>query len=96
VNRGYNYKRENGKGYRQNLSSTNEAKLVSFLPGPFYSGYNIIALDTNYKYALVAGKSLDYLWCSQRKTRSVNIKLFCKKQPRLRIPGGESGMGEAE
>lgn len=36
--------------------------------GPFYSGYNIIALDENYQYALVAGKDLDYLWLLSRKT----------------------------
>jgi apolipoprotein D and lipocalin family protein len=46
----------------------NEAKLkVSFF-GPFYSGYNVIALDDEYKYALVAGKSLKYLWILSRET----------------------------
>ena len=39
---------------------------VSFF-GPFYSGYNVIALDDDYKYALVAGKSLDYLWILSRE-----------------------------
>src|SRR6185503_15436733 len=33
---------------------------VSFF-GPFYSGYNVIAIDDEYKYALVAGKNLKYL-----------------------------------
>lgn len=41
---------------------------VSFF-GPFYSGYNVIALDENYRYALVAGKSLDYLWILSREPR---------------------------
>jgi apolipoprotein D and lipocalin family protein len=36
--------------------------------GPFYSGYNVIALDEEYKYALVAGKSLKYLWILSRST----------------------------
>ncbi len=38
---------------------------VSFF-GPFYSGYNIIAIDKDYKYALVAGKTRDYLWLLSR------------------------------
>lgn len=38
---------------------------VSFF-GPFYSGYNVIALDANYQSALVAGKSHDYLWILSR------------------------------
>jgi apolipoprotein D and lipocalin family protein len=40
---------------------------VSFF-GPFYSGYNVIALDSEYKYALVAGKNLNYLWILSRET----------------------------
>jgi hypothetical protein len=40
---------------------------VSFF-GPFYSGYNVVALDPEYKYALVAGESLDYLWILSRET----------------------------
>ncbi|MCL9808739.1 lipocalin family protein [Flavobacterium luminosum] len=39
---------------------------VSFF-GPFYSGYNVIAIDENYQYALVAGKNLKYLWILSRK-----------------------------
>lgn len=38
---------------------------VSFF-GPFYGGYNIIALDEGYQYALVAGKDLNYLWILSR------------------------------
>ena len=34
---------------------------VSFF-GPFYGGYNVIAIDVNYQYALVGGQSLKYLW----------------------------------
>lgn len=40
---------------------------VSFF-GPFYGGYNVIALDDDYKYALVAGSSLEYLWILSRET----------------------------
>lgn len=46
-------------------SSTTAALKVSFF-GPFYSGYNVIALDADYQHALVAGKSLDYLWILSR------------------------------
>lgn len=41
---------------------------VSFF-GPFYSGYNVIALDDEYRYALVAGRSLEYLWILSRETQ---------------------------
>lgn len=40
---------------------------VSFF-GPFYGGYNVIALDDDYKYALVAGSNLEYLWILSRET----------------------------
>jgi apolipoprotein D and lipocalin family protein len=40
---------------------------VSFF-GPFYSGYNVIAIDAEYKYALIAGKNLNYLWILSRET----------------------------
>lgn len=40
---------------------------VSFF-GPFYSGYNIIALDREaYQWALVSGYSRDYLWLLSRR-----------------------------
>lgn len=38
---------------------------VSFF-GPFYAGYNVIAIDPDYKYALVAGNNLNYLWLLSR------------------------------
>ena len=44
---------------------------VSFF-GPFYGGYNVIAIDPNYKYALVAGDSLKYLWILSRETEIPN------------------------
>ena len=47
---------------------------VSFF-GPFYSGYNVIAIDDEYRYALVAGESLKYLWILSRETNiPVEIK----------------------
>lgn len=40
---------------------------VSFF-GPFYSGYNVLAVDDSYKYALVGGRSHDFLWILSRET----------------------------
>lgn len=38
-------------------------------------GYNVIALDVDYRYALVAGKNLDLLWILSRETTiPVDIK----------------------
>ncbi len=39
---------------------------VSFF-GPFYAGYNVIAIDENYRYALVFGRNLDYMWLLSRE-----------------------------
>lgn len=39
---------------------------VSFF-GPFYAGYNVIALDPAYQYAMVCGGSRDYLWILSRE-----------------------------
>ncbi len=77
-NRGYNYKKkkwEQAVGMAKFVDDPNEAKLkVSFF-GPFYSGYNVIAIDPDYRYALVAGKNTDYLWIlSRTKTVPEQIK----------------------
>ena len=71
VNKGYNTKTNEWK------TATGKAKFrkdetvamlkVSFF-GPFYSGYNVVAIDKEYKYALVAGKNLKYLWILSRDT----------------------------
>lgn len=69
VNKGYNFvkdKWETAEGKAKFRGDENVAALkVSFF-GPFYSGYNVIALDEQYRYALVAGKDLDYLWILAR------------------------------
>ena len=70
LNSGYNYIKEewvSANGVAKFRGDKNIAALkVSFF-GPFYSGYNVIALDDDYQYALVAGKSLDYLWILSRE-----------------------------
>lgn len=78
VNRGYNYKKKKeskvvGKAKFVDADTVGKLK-VSFF-GPFYSGYNVIAIDQAYKYALVAGKNHDYLWLlSREKTMPDDIK----------------------
>ena len=70
-NRGYLASKKQWKqavGKAKWVGASDEARLkVSFF-GPFYGGYNVIALDDQYQYALVAGNNLDYLWILSRKT----------------------------
>ena len=77
INSGYDVKNNNSKtatGKAKFVSDEATGQLkVSFF-GPFYSGYNIIAIDKEYKYALVAGHNLNYLWLlSREKTMPENI-----------------------
>lgn len=70
VNRGYEpakkiWKEAVGKAKFRGDANTGALK-VSFF-GPFYSGYNVIAIDADYKHALVAGSNLDYLWILSRE-----------------------------
>ncbi|NCB85047.1 MAG: lipocalin [Bacteroidia bacterium] len=71
VNRGFNYKKQEWTEARAKAKFVGKEDVamlkVSFF-GPFYSGYNVIALDKDYKYALVSGQSLDYLWILSRTT----------------------------
>lgn len=70
-NRGYNYITKEWKeaiGKAKFAENENVAMLkVSFF-GPFYAGYNVIALDKDYKYALISGQNLGYLWILSRET----------------------------
>jgi len=69
VNSGFNYKKkeyEEATGRAVFAGEPDEAMLkVSFF-GPFYSGYNVVAIDPEYKYALVVGKNLNYMWILSR------------------------------
>lgn len=80
VNKGYNAKTgawSQAIGKAKFVGEENIAKLkVSFF-GPFYSGYNLIAIDEEYRYALVAGKSLKYLWIL---SRYIQIPVEVKEQ----------------
>jgi apolipoprotein D and lipocalin family protein len=70
-NRGHNYVKqqwEQSVGKAKFVNETHVGRLkVSFF-GPFYAGYNVIAIDKNYQYALVVGNDLDYMWILSRKT----------------------------
>jgi len=70
-NQGYNTKKKEWSqaiGKAKFVGDENIAMLkVSFF-GPLYSGYNVIAIDDEYRYALIAGKSLKYLWILSRET----------------------------
>lgn len=59
-----NWKEAEGKASPLTTPATGQLK-VSFF-GPFYSGYNILALDDDYRYALVAGPNHRYLWILSR------------------------------
>lgn len=71
INRGFNYVKEEWEeavGKAKFRESKEEGALkVSFF-GPFYAGYNVIALEGDYQYALVAGKDTDFLWILSRET----------------------------
>lgn len=71
VNKGYNtVKKEWGEavGKAKFVGADDLAMLkVSFF-GPFYAGYNVIAIDTEYQYALIAGAKFKYLWILSRET----------------------------
>lgn len=78
VNSGYNFKKyewKSTKGEAKFKKNKNIAEIkVSFFK-PFYSGYNVVAIDKDYKYALVAGRNLSYLWIlSREKTIPEDIK----------------------
>ena len=79
------------RGYKENKSEWDEARgkavfngptdegrlKVSFF-GPFYGGYNIVALDkANYQYAMVVGPDTDYLWILSR-TPTMDKGIFDK------------------
>jgi apolipoprotein D and lipocalin family protein len=69
VNRGYDPVRKEWKeaeGTAQFVGDPDRAALkVSFF-GPFYGGYNVVALDEDYQWAMVVGSSLEYLWILSR------------------------------
>lgn len=78
VNRGFDPKHNKWKkaeGTARFRSGNENGELeVSFF-WPFYAEYNVIAIDSDYRYALVVGKSVKYMWIlSRERTLPENIK----------------------
>jgi len=69
INRGYNAakgKWQEAEGLAKFVGEKNIGALkVSFF-GPFYGGYNIIELDPDYQWSLIAGPDRSYLWLLSR------------------------------
>jgi len=57
------------KGLAKFVGEPDRGRLkVSFF-GPFYGGYTIVALDEQYRWAMVVGPTTDYLWILSRAPR---------------------------
>ncbi|WP_217601569.1 lipocalin family protein [Chitinophaga sp. GbtcB8] len=85
-NRGFNVKDQEWRqsiGKAKPAGALSEGRLkVSFFC-PFYAGYNVIAIDPEYRYALVAGNNLKYLWLlSREKTMPQEIRESYLEQAR--------------
>jgi len=71
LNRGFDtaagaWREAEGKAYFVGASDVGQLK-VSFF-GPFYGGYNVIALDqVGYRWVMVCGPDTDYLWILSRE-----------------------------
>lgn len=73
INRGYNAAKQSwqeAEGRAKFVAGSDEGRLkVSFF-GPFYGGYNIIALDKqNYQWVMIAGNDRSYLWILSRSPK---------------------------
>lgn len=70
INRGFNVKTgkwEKAEGKAVFVEGDRVGMLkVSFF-GPFYSGYNVVAIEGDYRYALVFGRNLSYIWLLSRE-----------------------------
>ena len=72
VNRGYDpakgeWREAVGKGRFVESPDTGSLK-VSFF-GPFYGGYHVVALDPDYRWALVLGADRSYCWILAREKK---------------------------
>lgn len=70
-NRGYDNKKSKWKsatGEARPVGDSSTGRLKVAFMKPFWAAYNVIDVDPNYEYALVAGKNLKYLWILSRHT----------------------------
>lgn len=86
LNRGFNTKTqafEEAEGRAKFVGKPDVGQLkVSFF-GPFYGGYNIVELDSNYQYVMIAGNDRDYLWILSRTPQldpAIQQRLVAKAQ----------------
>ncbi|MFZ2168279.1 MAG: lipocalin family protein, partial [Methylococcaceae bacterium] len=79
LNKGWNqekgvWKQAEGKAYFIDKPDKGRLK-VSFF-GPFYGGYNIIALDKeNYAYSMITGPDKSYFWILSRSKQLPKVTL---------------------
>ena len=72
INRGWDaaaskWKEAEGRAVFVGSSSVGQLK-VSFF-GPFYGAYNIIELDPEYRYSMIAGPNRSYFWILAREPK---------------------------
>lgn len=70
VKRWYNYykkRKEINIGMAKFAGPIYEGKMLLSFRKPLYFGYNVIGIDADYKYALVAGEDLRHLWLLSRE-----------------------------
>lgn len=79
VNRGWNPKKGEWKdiaGRAQFIGDKTVGSLkVSFF-WPIWAGYHVIALDPNYRFAMVSGPNKEYLWILSREKTLPNGDLY--------------------
>ncbi len=94
VNRGYDDEEgrwDEAKGKAFFVEGPDVGRLkVSFF-GPFYGAYNIIELDDDYRYSLVAGPNRSYLWILARSPdlEEATLARLIKKAEELGFPTDE-------
>ncbi|WP_291009684.1 lipocalin family protein [Hydrogenophaga sp.] len=94
INRGYNaekgeWSEAEGRAVFTGDANTGSLK-VSFF-GPFYGGYHVIALDPGYRWAMVIGPDLGYLWILSREAH-----LPPGVRERLLAQAAQAGVNTAE
>lgn len=79
VNRGFHPAKQawmESEGKARFLGDSRVAALkVSFF-GPFYGGYNVVSLDSDYQVALVIGQSTGYFWLLSRKPHLPQTEIY--------------------
>jgi len=77
INKGWNEKKQiwkTSKGYIKKTPHLGRLKVSFFRP--FYSSYNVLYIDKDYRYALVGGSTSKYLWVLKRKEEQMSKSLL--------------------